>query len=502
MLNVQSRRRGAAAGNAPHTSTLSVSWLGKTFRAVALHRGQVQARWEAPEPVEGTHHFADLLQRAVAATGYAGESVSLVLSHPRLAHQLVEVPPARGQELSRLLDRAAQQQSGPLFTTKAAWSAQPAESVKGTPRFLLNLFPKPLLDELLVGARKANLFLTAVLPPTAVLHNQLQELPAQENDVVMLAADTGGTTTVLVGHSDGRVLLARALPGNWNDALPALALDLRRTMLFVNQQHSVDVQALFLFGPNAAERAADLQAQVGLPTRPSPAEIGTDYWATEALRVHAALAQNFISREQQMAPQRRKFAWVVGAATGLAALACLAVAAQLHRMRSAELKNVAGLRSQATQLEVRHRELQEAQAEVARHRDLISLVATNRPPPVAALALGYLSEAVPAELVVTNFLVRQEERGWQFRLAGRAQPGATNALARVDEAVAALTNRLVAGPLRLRLNGTDQPPPPNAPGLANALAGIPAGWLAKLTGTPPVVSATGREFVIEGVIHP
>lgn len=502
MLNVQSRKRGAAGGSSLQASTLSVSWLGKTFRALSLHRGQVQSMWEAPEPIEGTHNFSDLLEKAVAATGYTGESVSLVLSHPRLAHQLVEVPPAKGQELTRLLDRAAQQQSGPLFTTKAAWSAQPAESVKGTPRFLLNLFPKPLLDELLAGARKANLFLTAVLPPTAVLHNQLQELPAKENDVVMLAADTDGTTTVLVGHSDGRILLARVLSGNWNDALPALALDLRRTMLFVNQQHSVDVQALFLFGPNASERAAEVQAQVGLPTRTSPTVAGPDYWATEALRVHAALAQNFISREQQTAPQRRKMAWVVASATVLAVLACLAVAFQLFRMRSAELRNVAGLRSQVTQLEVRHRELQEQEADVARRREVINLVASNRPPAVAALALGYLSEAVPAELVVTNFVIRQVDRAWQFRLAGCAQPVATNALARVDEAVAVLTNRLVNGPLRLRLSGTEEPATTNAPGLVNSLAGIPAGWLSKFSSAPAVVSAAGKEFAVEGMIHP
>ncbi len=502
MLNVQSRRRGSGSGFGSYSHTLSVSWLGKRFRALAIHRGQIQSAWECPDPVEGTHRFTELLERAVATTGYSGETVSLVLAHPRLAHQLVEVPPAKGAELTKLLERAAQQQSGPLFTTKASWSAYPVESIKGTPRFLLNLFPKPLLEELLAGARKANLFLTGVFPPTAVLQQQLQELPNPEADVVMLAADTGGATTVVVGHSDGRVLLARALAGNWNDSLPTLALDLRRTMLFVNQQHSTDVRALYLFGSGAAERAAELQAQVGLPTRPSPADLHPDYWARTVLRVPPAAAQNFVSREQQMAPQRHRFAWVVGSATALSALACLAVAYSLHRIRTAELANLEGLRAQTAQLQARHRELQELQQAAAQQRELVDRVAANRPPPVAAWALGYLADAVPHELVVTNFLVRREEDVWRLRLAGVPQPPATNGPASIQAAVATLTNRLATGPLRLQLPGSPVPERARTNVATEGPSPKPVDWVFSLSEATPVESTPARGFVIEGWMQP
>lgn len=483
-----------------HT-TLSVSWLGRNFRALAIHRGQVQGTW-ASDPIEGTQHFAALLEQAIARTGYGGETVSLVLAHPRLAHQFVDVPPAKGSALEKLLERTAQQQSRSLFPTKAAWSSQPAEATKGTPRFLLNLFPKVLLDELVAGARQAGCFLTSVLPTTAVLQNQLLELPTKDSQVVMLAADTGGTTTVLVGRSDGQVLLARTLPGTWSDKLPSLVLDLRRTMLFVNQQHGANVEALFLFGPGAAERVDEVQPQVGLPTRPSTTPYTDEYWGREAVRLQGRQSQNLISREQQMAPQRRRAAWVIGVAVCLLVGASAALAFRLDRLRKAEVRNLEALRSQSANLQVRHRQLQDLEAELARQRDLIDLVATKRTPSVPTWVLGYLSEVVPRELVVTNLLVRREDELWRLRLAGSIQTGATNAPATtLARSLAILTNQLATGPFHVQFHhpeepkGSPVPKPGSAPPVVSA-------WLSKLNSVAPVESTADKGFFIEGIMQP
>jgi hypothetical protein len=307
---------------------------------------------------------------------------------------------------------------------------------------------------------------------------------------------------VLVGHSDGRVLLARALPGNWNEALPALALDLRRTMLFVNQQHSVDVQALFVFGPNTAERAPELQAQVGLPTRPSPTTASEDYWATEALRLRAGAAQNFISREEQLAPQRRRRAWLLGSVTSAVVIVCLAFAFHLHRLRGLEIQNLAGLREQTSILQVRHRELEDVHADLARRRDLVDLVAGGRTAPVPSWTLGYLSDAVPRELVVTNLVVRREADAWLLRLAGTAQPGGTNDRSAIlQQGLTVLTNRLATGPLHVYFHQTG---PTNAPPAAKGPTPSPASpdWLSRLTGVTPVQTTPGTGFRIEGLVQP
>ena len=109
-----------------------------------------------------------------------------------------------------------------LFPGEAVWSIEPAESPpKASPQFLLNLFPKLLLDDLIQGCARLGLYLTAVVPVPAVLRNQLFEIPAPESQAVMIAALSGDSTTVLVGRSDGRVILSRVLSGNWQDSLPS-----------------------------------------------------------------------------------------------------------------------------------------------------------------------------------------------------------------------------------------------------------------------------------------
>lgn len=501
MLNIQSRRRGSNGHPVAQQTTLSVSWLGRKFRALALHRGQVQGTWECPQPAEGTNTFGELLEQAVAQTHYTGTTVSLVLAHSRLAHQFVDAPPAKGPALRKVLERLAQEQARSLFPGPVAWSAEPAESVKGTARFLLSLFPKPLLDELCAGAQRAGLHLAAVLHPAAVLHSQLQELPSKDSQVVMLAGDTGGSTTVLVGRSDGRLVLVRSLAGTWCDNPAALATDLRRTMLFVNQQHGVNVEGLFLFGPDAAARAAELEEPVGLPTRPSPTAFTEDYWATQALRHLKGSSHNLVSREQQLAPQRRRLGLAVGVATALMVLGCLGFSAYFAQLGRTARRDLESVRTQTAALEARHRELQDLHADLARRRDFVDAVALHQPPPVALWVLGYLSTAAPPELLVTNLVVREEEAGWRLVIAGTAQPDDTNATpARFAQALASLTNELVTGPFRVQLDSPAPSPtaPPSGPGAAGALAS----WLSKLDTEKPTRPTAHRVFSLEGVIQP
>lgn len=502
IYNIQSRRRAGGTGFLAPKTTLSVSWMGKQFRALAVQRGEVQGAWTSPDPVDGTHNFSGLIEKAVAACGYSGATVSLVLGHPRLAHQYLDVPPAKGAGLQKLLERMAQQQARSLFPSKAAWSVQAAESMKGTPRYLFNLFPKPLLDELVEGARKAGLFLTAVLPPTAVLQNQLLELPSGDTQVVMLAADTGGSTTLLVGRSDGSLLLTRGLASTWRGDRAALALDLRRTMLFVNQQHGVNVEGLFLFGAGAAECIEPLGTDVGLPTRLSPTEYCDDYWATEALRLQASLAQNLISPEQQQAPQRRRIAWVVTIATALLVASSAIVSARLHLLRRSERQSLATLRTQLADLQVRHRQLQEHHAELARQRNLVDVVAVKRAPPVPTWMFGYLSEAVPRELVVTNLVVRKEHDVWRLQLSGTVQPGGpTSSAESLARAVSILTNRLANGPFHVQFPDASSPTPAGESKTNTTPAPLSA-WLGKLGPIARPQPTTDQGFLLEGVMQP
>lgn len=508
MISLRSRNHTARRGLSSQHSTLSVSWLRKQFRAVAIHRGQIAGTWEPPEPVEGTDHFHDLLRQAIQATGYRGSTVSLVLAHQHLVHLLIEVPPVKRNLLDKVVNRQAQQQR--LFPGEAVWSIEVAESAKkGPQQFLLNLFPKLLLDELVTGCARADMFLTAVVPVPAVLRKQLFELPTPETQVTMIAALTGETTTVLVGRSDGRVLLARVLSGNWQDSLPRMLVDLKRTVLFVNQQEGANVESLWLFGPGAAEQVDAIQSGLGLPTKVSPTPWSEDYWAVEAVKLDDQHSQNFISREQRLAPQRRVLAKVVAAATIAAILAAGALSWKLQRMIREERQNMQRFEQEVARLEIRHKELQTLHAEVARRREMVQLVAEGRSAPVPSWVMGYLGEALPADLVATNLSVRRDGEQWRLQIAGRHQPhqtprGAGGQLV----AYAEFTNRLATGPFHVRFQrplatpvagGTNAAPTVTS----NAAPSNVAAWLARLA-APRAVAPTNltAEFAVEGWVQP
>src|SRR6266404_4506516 len=99
---------------------LCLSWLNGQVKAMSIHKGILIRKWEAAQPVEELADFSALLNEAVEKTGYTGSNVALVLAHPRLTHQLVETPPAKGWLLDRFLSRRVTQLK--TFDSEAVWS--------------------------------------------------------------------------------------------------------------------------------------------------------------------------------------------------------------------------------------------------------------------------------------------------------------------------------------------------------------------------------------------
>src|SRR5258708_7004047 len=105
-------------------TVLSVSWLNRQFKAVAVHHGVVEGTWEHPGDVESADGFEGAIREAVQKTGYRGSKVSLLLAHPRLVQQVVDVPPAKSANLTKIIGRQAQLQK--TFTGEAVWAYQPS----------------------------------------------------------------------------------------------------------------------------------------------------------------------------------------------------------------------------------------------------------------------------------------------------------------------------------------------------------------------------------------
>jgi hypothetical protein len=444
------------ANNIPrHLTTLSVSWLNGQLKAVAVHRGKVAGTWERPGSETDTPgDFETFIREAVHETGYHGQTVSLVLAHPHLVQHMLEVPPVKWAALDKVIQRQAAQQK--FFAGEAAYASQMLASAKNSPRVLLHLLPRLVLNQFMLACRRNDLHLVSVLPASVALQRQLPALSLQRSDVVMLAAETAGSTTLVICDGDGRLLLARTLQGTWNEDPAKLALDLNRTILFVNQQLNANVnRGLYLFGTGAAEQAPVIQRHIQLPVSVSPVAYEPFYWATESLKGRPETAPNFQSPELQKAPQRRVFAQVVAIAATLLLAASIALTAYSIVQSRRERATLASFQQQMARLEGPQKELAQLDGELMRKQQAIQLV-LDRPPPKPAWLLAYLGQVVPADLVVTNFSVKREDDYYRVRLAGTYQPvSVTPNAPPVATSIENLKAALAGSPFHMRILETD-----------------------------------------------
>jgi hypothetical protein len=476
----------------PGVTTLSVSWLNNQFKAVAIQRGVVEGAWERTEEMEGAQQFEPLLREAVRQTGYRGTTVSVTLAHPRLSQQLLEAPALRGPAMARFVQAQARQQK--LFEGDAAAAHQAAFSGEGAKRLVMHLFPRSVLDQMIQAVQRNDLFLTSVIPATAVLQSQLTQLPMEKNEIAVLAANLGTSTTVVIGRNDGQLFLARTLAGSWKTDAARLAVDLSRTILFVNQQYGVAVdKGVWLFGPEAKEYFPELQRHIQIPVKLSPVEYVPFYWATEALKLPIGQTPNFISLELQKAPQRRVVLKFTTAATLLVVGAAAVGSVWCQLQYRTEQASRASLVIVRNQLGARHLELQSLKQELDRKRESVQRVLDHRPPPVPEWFMAALAEAVPPELLLTNLVVQRGEAAWKLKLEGSLQTTARALAGQEPALVATLQNRLRGAPFHVKFAET----------ATNAAAAPRTPVFSRFASREPQAAPAGPApvFVLEGVMR-
>ena len=433
-------------------TVLSISLLNERLSATAVHRGEVAGTWERAEPVTDLADFASILREAVQQTGYTGTAVTVVLAHQRLAQQLVESPPVKGRNLKLFLQNRVKQLKP--FPTEAAWSYQPTLPTRNAQAMLLHLLPRELLDQLVQGCKQVELQCDRVIPASAILQGQLTELPLESNEVALLAADTGGTTTVVIGRKDGQIYLGRTLSNSWNAHADRVNVDLNRTLLYVKQQFGVAVNSVWLFGDDAQNQIDRIRTALRLPVKLSPVGPGPFYWNQEALEIPVGDTNNLISAEELEAPRRRLLLRVTGALVGLLALLALAAAGGVQYVVMDRGKQLLKLQSKVEQLQVRNAALQDREREFLQKKEFVKIVSDEKVPPVPGWFLGYLGDIVPEELLVSHVRLNREEDRWHVELGGTLQPTTNQAPAKVlADAVATLKTNLAQGPFHVQFLG-------------------------------------------------
>lgn len=489
-------------------SLLSVSWINGRIEAVGVHKGRVTGTWSSPDAIDDAAQVGRLLKEAAVRTDFPGTAVSLVISHPRLNHQLVETPPAKGPALAGLVKRQVSKLK--VFDGEAAWSYQPSLPTKNAQAVLVHLFPQKHIEELSGAASESGLRLLAVYPVTPILQDQIAALRLKPNDVGVVVAEMSGMITVVVGRADGQVLMCRALDAARPEAGAGLGVDLNRTVLYVSQQFGVSVSSVWLFGHGLAARQAELQTQIQVPVRVSPESPRPTYWAEESARRSIVELPNLLTREQRQEPQRQILFRMTALLTALITIAGVAWLITSEILIHREKRNVQVLQRRITELEDTHRVKQSEYAVLGRKEQMARAVLTDRPDPAVVWFLGYVADVTPPELVLTNVSVRLHQKHWDFSVGGVLQ-GMTNdePVLVLSNAVSTLGERIRGGPFFANPTGrgavvasTNAVPKvvaePNLGSLANwstrsiTNAGVGRTGAGNRNGTAPSGSGTAR----------
>ncbi len=328
---------------------LSISLLEGELKAAWVRRGSVKGTWACPDAVSELTTLPAYLRQAAAGTRCDGGQVSVVLAHPLLSSQVIEVPPGKGRTLQRLQERQVQRLKA--FPGDAVWSMQPALSVHRRNVAMLHYCPRFLLYQLARGCRGAGMHLVRVVPTTSVLVMHLKELPLAKGEVVLLAAETGPNTSVVVGGSDGRICLARVFRGNWKTEPERVTVDLLRSIGFAEQQSGLKVSGVWVFGEGVEGRLEAMASALKLPVKLSPVAASPTYWAEQLGRLPEKGDANLVSLELREAPQRKRMLTVTGVLVFLLLLGSVGLSGWMEWMRRTEVAEVALLEAQIAQLE-------------------------------------------------------------------------------------------------------------------------------------------------------
>lgn len=428
---------------------LVLSCLNGRVAAVAFHKGVAAGTWESSELVEDFGPFGEVVKKAVAETGYTGSQVMVVLGHPQLTVQLEEVPSTRGRALEAYLERRVNRSKN--GEENLAWSHQPALQTKSAHAVILHIVPQTLVNQIVAGCEAAGLGLLRVLPAASVVARLLEKLDLTGEDVALLAAETVGATTVVVGDAQANVYLTRTMPQTWQTGIERMAMDVNRTALFAKQHCGATVGSIWLYGSVSEEDLALLQGRFTLPVKPCP--LAYDPCGLARLAAEAPPRQdgNLIRPAQREVPARRRRRRVVVAAAAFLALVSVALAGYARFVYDERATPLRELQRKADALQAKLEEWQTRESTLLQQQEVIRAMQTPRAAPVPAWMLAYLAESLPSDLFLTNLQVYWRQDAWCVRMGG--QPLITTNQAPPEillKQIPPFTNRLAAGPFHLK----------------------------------------------------
>jgi len=413
-------RRAGEYSRRPY-DTLGIAWLNGSFQAAVFRRQVAKWAWTSSTPVRTPEEFEVALDQALVELRFGGTEVFLILEHDAFVHQ-PEQAPAFSEAAARAYLRGRverfEKEHEPVL-----WVSQPTVSARKEATFLLHLLPTSFYNRINGVLLERHLDLARILPLAVPLQLILPVLTQGKDRPVLVAADTGEATTVMVAQPDGQLLFARTMLARWEVDPARIGVEINRSVLYAKQQFSAVIDALWLLGTASEAAQTEVQARCGagkeiLVRNSTPLE-WMEAVAKLTPRHPINLVAGYLSRKRRHQLIRRTIisvCWISLVCLGLDTWARVQEwTAQSQRFHALE-KNHGSMLAERDRLVLRNAEMQ-------RQRDFIRQVSEERLPAVPSRFLGYVASILPAEAHLNESSVKWDDgtKKWSFHLDGQVE---------------------------------------------------------------------------------
>ena len=424
---------------------LGVSLIHGQFRALAVEKGQTVGSWVCPDPIVSFEHLGSVLAEAVRATNFRGNRVGFLVEDLACVHQYHLVPPMKSADMEMYLTRMADQEKA--CEGQAVWRYRKALAGRGRVGFLLDVWPKDHVDQLVRACQEQQLNPIQMFPLSAAFMDQILTVGAEPDEVVLLITKAWEKVVFVVATGDGKPLFDRFLMSTEENGIEPerIGREVTRSLLFATQQLGQRVTQVWLMGENEQLTAESLQPHVTVPVIPSPILPDPAYWIWVSLTLNANHPSNFIPMEVRKAPQRKLMRKVT--AGMMAGLACLSISTTgiIEGLIDQGQKVTKSIAPRTQELTHQLDAWQNRYAKLADLKTKKESLASQVQPPIPAWFVSYLANVVPKDLILTNVAVRQEEGKWKIKMTGKGSKDFT----RSADQLTRLERELVDGPFHI-----------------------------------------------------
>lgn len=411
-------RSGGQYSRRPY-DTLGIAWVHGSFTAGIFRREVFKWAWGSPALVRTPEEFEVALDHAMVELRFGGTEVFLILEHDAFVHQ-AEQAPAFSEAAAKTFLRGRverfEKEHEPVL-----WVSQRTVSARKEATFLLHLLPSAFYGRINGLLLDRHLDLTRILPLTVPLQLGIPVLAAGKVAPVLIVADTGQATTVMVAQPDGELLFARTMLARWEADPARIAVEVNRSVLYAKQQFSAIIETIWLLGEASEAARTEVQTRCGagkeILLRSSTPLEWLDLVAKLTPRHPINLVAGYLGRKRRQQLVRRatiSACWLALIILGLDTWTSV-LNWQEERQRLNDLQqNHASLLARREQLTARNADMQ-------RGLDFVRQVSDDRLPNVAGRFLGYIASVLPAEARLSELSVRWDEAvsKWSFRMEGQ-----------------------------------------------------------------------------------